>query len=332
LSNIVIGSNSVELADQLRSRLAAYPTAPKKFSRVVLGDTDVTLGEAERDQYADVFIYLDGNDSVSGEDAYFQWGIPLGLTSRLQTKMLYIYIYVGPSPDLLDGRGHSEGTGGGYFRAYSCKSLDELDPRNLIREIEAFRGRQLFGKELAEIRRERRESIEQNATTFISTALKDLAIQETKHRIAANNWYKGASVLFIIGLVAGLIGYFTNTSVKADTPTPILVFGFSLQFLRTLFILGLLVAAIKYCIDMGKANVGEAIRLAHRQHAIRFGQFFLNVYGDDATWEQIKEAFAHWNLDTTSTFSGLNSNDYDPRFIEAVVTVAKSIGEKGEKK
>ncbi len=71
---------------------------------------------------------------------------------------------------------------------------------------------------------------------------------------------------------------------------------------------------------------------ADRSHAISFGKFYLDAYGASAKWEELKEAFQYWNINNESSFSKIDTNQYDPKFVELVVELSKIISSRTDKK
>ena len=68
-------------------------------------------------------------------------------------------------------------------------------------------------------------------------------------------------------------------------------------------------------------------------HAISFGKFYLRVFGSNASWPEVKEAFQHWNIDRSSTFSNLATSEFDPKMFESLIELAKVVSsEKAKKK
>jgi hypothetical protein len=95
--------------------------------------------------------------------------------------------------------------------------------------------------------------------------------------------------------------------------------------------IGLLAACAKYAFSLGKAYMSESLKSADRIHAIEFGRFYLQAFGETATGPEVKEAFQHWNIDRNSTFSSLDSAQIDPQIISLVAQVVASITGKREK-
>ena len=90
-------------------------------------------------------------------------------------------------------------------------------------------------------------------------------------------------------------------------------------------------ASSKYAFTLGKSYMNESLKNSNRLHAISFGKFYLQAYGDVVTPEDVKEVFQHWNIDKDSSFKELNSQSFDPRIFESAIEIA-SVLTKHEKK
>lgn len=178
-------------------------------------------------------------------------------------------------------------------------------------------------------REEIQERIERNAADYIDEALIRLTERETRHRRAALAWYG----LGVGSLLAG-IGAALWLSVEAlgrltATQNQWPVFAF--MALKSVIIIGLLVAASKYAFSLGKSHMGESLKNSDRIHAISFGKFYLKAFGDKANWTEIKEVFQHWNIAKESAFTALDSKEWDPNFVGAALELAKVIAAREEK-
>jgi hypothetical protein len=79
-----------------------------------------------------------------------------------------------------------------------------------------------------------------------------------------------------------------------------------LVILKSIIIVGLLIACSKYAFNLGKSFINEALRNADRIHAIAFGKFYLQAFGNRiSSPEEIKEVFQNWNIDKDSAFQKL---------------------------
>jgi hypothetical protein len=86
-----------------------------------------------------------------------------------------------------------------------------------------------------------------------------------------------------------------------------------------LFIAIILVSISKLLFTLAKSFMVEAIRCDDRIHAISFGKFMIEAYGDEITIDQILQAFSAWNYDNGgSSFRTQSSDDYDPKLSELI--------------
>lgn len=57
-----------------------------------------------------------------------------------------------------------------------------------------------------------------------------------------------------------------------------------------------------------------------------FGKFYLESYGANADWSQIKEAFEHWNNAPSSAFSNNDADKLDPKVMDRIAQLVESLG------
>jgi len=93
--------------------------------------------------------------------------------------------------------------------------------------------------------------------------------------------------------------------------------------IKGLVVVGLLVALSKYAFTLGKSYMNESLKNSDRLHAISFGKFYLQAYGDVVEPEDVKDVFQHWNIDKDSSFSDLKTDNFDPRIFESALEIAK---------
>lgn len=154
--------------------------------------------------------------------------------------------------------------------------------------------------------------------SYIARLLEDLQAREQRFQ----RWAIGCYVLGYSTIFAGLAyailrpllapSDFTNTreAVCAGIHAAIAI--------------GFLVAASKFAFVMGKSFMVEALRNHNRTHAIKFGEFYLKTFGEHASWNELKEAFQHWNLDTGSTFKDQKEESIDPQVMKTLLEPLKN--------
>lgn len=184
-----------------------------------------------------------------------------------------------------------------------------------------------MGRKAAEEKKEEevKQRIESNAATFIQEAIDSLEKQESRNRRSGNVWYYLGYITLVGGIAFGLysISQFSNSS-------DIQWIRFAYLSLKSVVVVGLLIACSKYSFTLGKSYMSEALKSADRMHAISFGKFYLKAFGEKSDWGELKEVFQHWNLDRSSAFSNLDTNQFDPRFVEAIIEVAKAASSKAD--
>lgn len=172
-----------------------------------------------------------------------------------------------------------------------------------------------------------KQRIESNASIYIDEAIKSLEKHEAKNRLNGNIWY----CLGYATLAAG-VGYGVYSVTQYANSADQQWIRFAYLGLKSVIIIGLLIACSKYAFTLGKSYMSEALKSADRIHAISFGRFYLRAFSEKANWAELKEVFQHWNINNNSAFSGLDTNNFDPKFIEAIVEVAKTLASKADPK
>jgi hypothetical protein len=173
-------------------------------------------------------------------------------------------------------------------------------------------------------RREVQRKVEQTAAAYIKASLVNLKEREDTYRRMAYFWY----VLALLSLSGGLaFGVWRAAIMHSAQPTWESLVQLALI---TILIVGVLGALSRFAFLLGKAFMVESLRNADRSHAISFGEFYLNAFGDKAEWKEVKEAFQHWNIDKGSSFIRQDAKDIDPQVLQTALDIAKAIcGAKG---
>lgn len=161
------------------------------------------------------------------------------------------------------------------------------------------------------------EKLEVSKTEFIKEAEERLTKKEKALRTGAYFWY-------LLGYAALLIGVTSAFLLMKEAEAGSLETGKVILFaIKGLVGIGLLVALSKYAFTLGKSFMNESLKNSDRLHAISFGKFYLQAYGDVAQPDDVKDVFQHWNIDKDSSFSDLKTDNYDPRIFESAVEIAK---------
>jgi hypothetical protein len=183
--------------------------------------------------------------------------------------------------------------------------------------ITAFLGRRA-AEEKQKI--EVKERIESNAASYVEEAIKSLIVHESRNRRRSDFWYYLGYATLIAGVIFGIysIAQFSNSTDQSWI-------RYAYLALKSLIVVGLLIACSKYAFTLGKSYTNEALKGADRIHAISFGRFYLRAFGEKSDWTQLKEVFQHWNIDKSSAFSSLDGNSFDPKFVETLIELVKVV-------
>lgn len=160
-----------------------------------------------------------------------------------------------------------------------------------------------------------REKIESKAGDYIDLAISELKKRERGNSIIAHVWYIIGFSTLLTGVVFAVMGLQSLEKVVAQN-----YWLYVIMIFKSLIIVGLLIACSKYAFELGKTHMNEALRNADRTHAISFGKFYLQAFGDRiASPEEIKDIFQNWNIDKDSAFQKLDSNNYDPKLVDKLL-------------
>ncbi|GEM65964.1 hypothetical protein SF1_39460 [Sphingobacterium faecium NBRC 15299] len=207
------------------------------------------------------------------------------------------------------------------------KAIDKID-----NSISTFIGKKEAAEELQSQKRVLIESTAADYITVATTALKKRELQ--------NMWV--AYLCYVIGLSTLIFGVFysveglksINQIQESILKAPnIIWFTIVITLVKSIIIIGLLLACSKYTFTLGKSFMHEALRNADRIHAISFGEFVIKAYGEKITsYAEINEIFQNWNIDKSSSFQNLDTNSYDPKFSDNLVDIIKTLTEKIQSK
>lgn len=202
------------------------------------------------------------------------------------------------------------------------RSQDEV-VAEISRSIAAMTGRLQARKDDAA---EAHARVELNAAQYIAASLLELRHKEKTYRVIAYSWYTASLVALLGGVAFGL--YRASLPATADPDWH----SIAHLAVASLLVVGLVSALSRFAFVLGKSFMVESLRNADRIHAISFGQFYLEAFGEKAEWSEIKEAFQHWNIDSGSSFIKQSTADIDPQIIKAAIEVAKGLGGKAKEK
>jgi len=159
--------------------------------------------------------------------------------------------------------------------------------------------------------KENKNKIIEQISTSLEIYLKDvfekLEKNEKRNRILAYLCYTASALLLL--LVVFLI-----TTVNNFIPDDIDMVRIITFAIKNISILSVLAALSRLTFILGKSFMVESIRNGDRIHAISFGKFFIQAYGNKITRQEIREILGEWNIDKGSSFHTQDAKEIDPNF------------------
>lgn len=192
-------------------------------------------------------------------------------------------------------------------------TIKESQLNELLREAEAER---------AKYTEESRNAIQSNSRKFVVSALETLGAKENKFHFISGVWAViGAGSLFFGVVFAICTMIYSADSYHQSGNTGLGYYLFSL--FRGLIVVGVFGLLSRYAFIFSNSYMHESLKVGERVHAIKFGEFYLDTYGSEAKWDQVKEAFAQWNISGQSAFSKQDSGSPDFSAAGSIVQAAE---------
>lgn len=200
-------------------------------------------------------------------------------------------------------------------------SIAEHEERILAREND-LKAREADFDEAT--KRQVQQRIEAKVPEFVAAAIKSLEDRESLYRKKASQWSIHGTAVLILSIIAttaiSLFGSGIGGSIK-DLEWQTLVF---VSF-KGLVILGVLGLWAKHAFTVSNAYMHEAIKRSDRVHAISFGKLYLEIYGNNIERKELIEIFEDWNIASESAFLKVNPNSFEPKILDKLTEVVKSI-------
>ncbi|HGQ7401820.1 hypothetical protein [Pseudomonas aeruginosa] len=169
------------------------------------------------------------------------------------------------------------------------------------------------------------KEIERKSQSYVNGALSGLESKEVDFHLISKIWSGlGALSIFLGILVVAVSSYLAADGFHSSSNTGWSYFVY--VTFRGLVMVALFVALARYCFLYSNSYMHESLKSGERRHAINFGKFYLEVFGAQANWDQVKDAFQHWNINNNSAFSKRSSDEFDPAVIDKIYELAKSLG------
>jgi hypothetical protein len=169
-------------------------------------------------------------------------------------------------------------------------------------------------------KREVLENVDRSLDKHIAPILLSLGAQERHLWWAAVGFYSTALIALAAGLYLAAL-----RSHQLHVSPPKSWFDIVGATVSGLIVIGMLTAVARLAFILGRSFMMESLTNGDRAHAISFGRFYLQAFGEKADWSEIKEAFQHWNIDRGSSFAAQTATDIDPIVLQVATEVVKSV-------
>jgi hypothetical protein len=174
---------------------------------------------------------------------------------------------------------------------------------------------------------ESRNKIESTSRNYVNTALTGLENKETTFHWLSKMWASIGAVAITLGIIFIISSTFYGADSFHDSGKFSWSYFMFITF-RGLIVVAMFVALARYAFIYSNSYMHESLKNGERRHAINFGKFYLEAYGANANWEQVKDAFQHWNISNESAFSKKHSSEFDPKIVENAVELSKIFKDK----
>ncbi|MEJ2763641.1 hypothetical protein VV869_06625 [Photobacterium sp. MCCC 1A19761] len=179
-------------------------------------------------------------------------------------------------------------------------------------------------QEKAKYTEESRKQIESKSQNYVNTALTGLESKENNFHWLSKMWSGVGALSIVCGVIFMIASTFYGAEIFHNSQGFTWTYFLYITF-RGLVVVAMFVALARYAFIFSNSYMHESLKNSERRHAINFGKFYLEAYGANASWDQVKDAFQHWNISSDSAFTKKNTTEFDPKIMENVVELSKAM-------
>lgn len=280
----------------------------------VVSDNDISIGDAWQDKLhkmmvdSDVVLVIISEKSKESAFVKIEIGMTVGSDRFRDIPRLFPYIVNGTEmPQILKGIQCFFGTNDIYH-----------DLEIITQKLNEIKG-SLFAKE--------RENLEQlgniglNLDSYIREVFVKLDKNEKRNRHLSYLMYFVSFGLLACSLLLFVFSTFPQL-IRVNVETVVRM------GITNTIIISIIIAMSRFSFVLGKSFMVESIRNGDRIHAISFGKFFINAYGEKATRQEVREVFGEWNIDKGSVFRLQDVKDINPNIVGAFEIIKSAITKK----
>lgn len=210
----------------------------------------------------------------------------------------------------------------------------ETDSKEKIEELKAQEEKlALSFEELAQKEQkyaeDTRKQLERKSSEYVNEALSHLKDKEDKFHFWSRVWSVVGGVSIVVGIFI-LVWFGSEGLALLGDNTDVSWSYLLLVTFKGVVLVGLFIALAKYSFLYSQSYMHESIKNSERRHAINFGKFYMESFGANADWHEIKDAFEHWNIQCESAFSKQDSSQFDPKALENTAAIISAISKMKE--
>nr|WP_244586197.1 hypothetical protein [Escherichia coli] len=140
--------------------------------------------------------------------------------------------------------------------------------------------------------------IDEKVPKYVQGVKEKLQQDDKDFTAMSYNWAIAGILFSLLSISAAFLTFFYKIDIKDTTPIELFYY-----FTRGLLGVALLSWLSYFCLNNSKKYTHEAIIRKDRQHALMFGEVFLQIYGSTATKQDAIDVFKDWNMSANSAFA-----------------------------
>ncbi|MCK7150940.1 hypothetical protein L8O47_08495 [Enterobacter roggenkampii] len=142
------------------------------------------------------------------------------------------------------------------------------------------------------------KKIDEKVPEYVQGVKEKLQQDDKDFTAMSYNWAIAGIIFALLSISSAFLTFFFKLDIKDTTLTELLYY-----YTRGLLGVALLSWLSYFCLNNSKKYTHEAIIRKDRQHALMFGEVFLQIYGSTATKQDAIDVFKDWNMSANSAFS-----------------------------
>lgn len=177
-------------------------------------------------------------------------------------------------------------------------TLDSKEKISLQLKNQHNKNRDLFEQNQELLSKFQQKKIDEKVPEYVQGVKEKLQQDDKDFTEMSYNWAIAGVIFALAAIISAFMTFFFKIEIKDTTLTELLYY-----YTRGLLGVALLSWLSYFCLNNSKKYTHEAIIRKDRQHALMFGEVFLQIYGSTATKQDAIDVFKDWNMSANSAFS-----------------------------